>query len=49
MWIILITEGRERPNQEKIRTIGEKENCKYMWILEVETIKQVAMKKKKKN
>ena len=26
-----ITEGMELPNQDKIRTIGEKETYKYQW------------------
>ena len=34
------TEGIELPNQESIRTYGEKENYKYLGILEVDTIKQ---------
>ena len=33
-------EGIELPDQESIRTIGEKENCKYLGIFEVNTIKQ---------
>ena len=41
-----MTEGIELPNQEKIRTLGEKENYKYLGILEVDTIKQVEMKEK---
>ena len=36
-----ITEGIELPNQERIRTFGEKENYKYLGILEADTIKQV--------
>ena len=36
----------ERQNQEKIRTLKEKETYKYMGILEAETIKQVEMKEK---
>ena len=39
-----MTEGIELPNQEKIRTLGEKETYKYLGILEVGTIKQVEMK-----
>ena len=38
----------ELPNQDKIRTLGEKENCKYLGILEADTIKQVEMKEKTK-
>ena len=36
-----MTEGRELPNQEKIRTLWEKEAYKYLGILEADTIKQV--------
>ena len=42
---IEITEGTELPNQD-IRTLGEKENYKYLWILEADTIKQAKMKEK---
>ena len=35
-----ITEGIELPIMESIRTIGEKENYKYLGILEPDTIKQ---------
>ena len=31
-----ITEGIEPPNQERIRTLGEKENYKYLGILETD-------------
>ena len=34
------------PNQEKIRTLREKETYKYLGILEVDTNKQVEMKEK---
>ena len=34
------------PNQERIRTFGEKENYKYLGILEMDTIKQVEIKEK---
>ena len=34
------------PNQESIRTFVEKENYMYMWILEVDIIKQTEMKEK---
>ena len=34
----------ELPNQEKIRTLGEKETYKYLDILEADTIKQVEIK-----
>ena len=43
-----VTEGIELPNQEKMRTLGEKETYKYLRILEADTIKQVGTKKKKK-
>ena len=39
-----MTEGIELPNQEKIRTLREKETYKYMGILEPDTIKQVELK-----
>ena len=39
-------EEMELPNQEKIRTLEEKETYKYLGILEVDTIKQVQMKEK---
>ena len=35
----------ELPNQDKIKTFGEKEMYKYFGILEVDTIRQVKMKK----
>ena len=41
-----MTEGVELPNQVKIRTYGEKETLKYLWILEADSIKQVEMKEK---
>ena len=41
-----MTEGMELPNQEKIRTHGEKEVYKYLGILEADIIKQVEMKEK---
>ena len=41
-----LTGGIELPNQEKIRTLGEKETNKYLGILEVDAIKQVEMKGK---
>ena len=34
-----LTDGMELPNQDKIRTLGEKETYKYLGILEVDTIK----------
>ena len=36
----------ELPNQDKIRTLEEKETYKYLGILEADTIKQVDMKEK---
>ena len=41
-----ITDGMELPNQNKIRTVREKETYKYLGILEADTIKQVKMKDK---
>ena len=41
-------DGMELPNQDEIRTFGEKETCKYLDILEADTIKQVEMKEKVK-
>ena len=41
-----LTGGTELPNQDKIRTLGEKETYKYLGILEADTIKQVQMKDK---
>ena len=39
-------EGIERPNEESIRTLREKENYKQLGILEAGAIKQVEMKEK---
>ena len=39
-------EGIDLPNQEKIRTLGEKQIYKYVGILEAVTIKQTEMKEK---
>ena len=36
-----LTDGMELPNQDKIRTLEEKETYKYKGILEADTIKQV--------
>ena len=45
-----LTDGMELPNQDKIRTLAENENYKYLVILEADTIKQMEMKYKiKKN
>ena len=41
-----VTEGVELPNQEKLGTLGEKENYEYFGILEADTIKQGYMKEK---
>ena len=41
-----MTKGIEQPNQEKIRTVGEKESYKCLEILEADTIKQMEMKEK---
>ena len=41
-----MTVGMELSNQEKIRTLGEKETYIYLGILETDTIKQVEMKRK---
>ena len=39
-----MTEGMELQNQEKIKTLGEKETYRYLGILKVDTIKQEEMK-----
>ena len=41
-----LTDGMELPNQDKLRTLGEKETYKYLGILETDTIKQVEIKEK---
>ena len=41
-----LTDGMELPNENKIRTLGEKETYKYLGILESDTIKQAEMKGK---
>ena len=41
-----LTDGMELPNQDEIRTLGEKETYKYLGILKADTIKQVEMKGK---
>ena len=41
-----MTDGMELPNQDKIRTLGEKATCKYLGILEADTIEKVEMKEK---
>ena len=41
-----LTDGMKLPNQDKIRTLREKETYKYLGNLEAGTIKQVEMKEK---
>ena len=41
-----MTKEVERPNQEKIKTLGEKETYKYFRIFEVDIVKQVEKKGK---
>ena len=41
-----LTDGMELLNQDKIRTLGEKETYKCLGILETDTIKQVEMREK---
>ena len=41
---IQIAEGIELPNQERITALGEKENYKYLGILETDSIKRAKMK-----
>ena len=41
-----LRDGMELPNQDKIRTLGEKETYKYLGILEADTNKEVEMKEK---
>ena len=41
-----LTDGMEQPNQDKIRTLAENENYKYLGILDADTIKQAEMKDK---
>ena len=40
------SDGMERPNEDKIGTLTEKETFKYLGIFETDTIKQVEMKDK---
>ena len=40
------TDGMELPNQDKIRTLREKETYKYLDMMEADTIKQVEIKAK---
>ena len=41
-----MADGMKIPNQEKIRTLREKETYKYLGIFGADTIKQVEMKEK---
>ena len=41
-----LTNGKELPNKDKIKTLTENETYKYLGILEADTIKQVEMKDK---
>ena len=41
-----LMDGKKLPNENKIRTIREKETYKYLGILETDTIKQDEMKEK---
>ena len=41
------TEAIELPNQERSRTLGEKENYKNLGILEADSIKRAEIKEKK--
>ena len=41
-----LTDGIELPNQDKIRTLGEKKLYKYLIILQGYTIKRMEMKEK---
>ena len=41
-----VTERKELPNQERIKTFIKKKNDKYVQILEADIIKQTKMKKK---
>ena len=41
-----ITNGMEQPNQDKIRTLREKETYTYLGILETDTMKQLEIKDK---
>ena len=42
-------EGIELPNEEKIRTLGENENYKYLGKLDADAIKQAKMEEKIEN
>ena len=45
-WKRHMMDGMELSNQEKIRTLDEKETCKYFGMLKADTNKQAEMKKK---
>ena len=47
-WKREIIEGKELPNQVRLRMLEEKENYKYLGGLEVDTIKQNERKKIRK-
>ena len=42
-----LRDGMEQAIQDKIGRLGENKNCKYLGILEADTIKQEVMKEKK--
>ena len=45
-WKRHMSEGMELLNHEKVRTLDEKETCKYKGISEADTIKEAEMKEK---
>ena len=45
-WKRQIIQGTELPNQERIRTLREKETNKYLGILEADNTKQMEMKER---
>ena len=45
-WKWNFRDGMEVPNQDKIRTLGDKETYKYLDILEADAIKPEEMKEK---
>ena len=44
--MLIMLEGIELQNQDKIRTLGAKETNKYLGILEADTLRQVSMEEK---
>ena len=46
--MLIMSSGKQQNvgGRGKIRTLGEKETCKYLGILEVDNIKQTEMKEK---